>query len=292
MALSFHPLHPLVGAEVRGIDLRQALDDDTKRQLVDAFGKYFFLLIRDQKLEKEDQERYSTIFGDIEYRTAYKVARRTDPRSQYVSNTREDGILANGELYFHQDQTFFADPMIACTLYGIEIPSRGGDTLFANAGALFESLPDDYRKKLDGLTALHVFDYGRDPNAPMEDAEIPESSPRCIQPLIWTHPRTGRKSIWVNRIAVYSIFGIDREEGQKIILDLSARINDARFYYRHKWRVGDVVLWDNLQLQHMREDFDPGEPRTLRRMPILSSHRNDNSDRLRPDVTRQLTGVS
>lgn len=291
MALSFHPLHPLVGAEVRGIDLRNPLDAVTKQALADAFAKYFFLLIRDQKLEKEDQERYSSVFGDVEYRTAYAVVRRTDPRSQYVSNTREDGILANGELYFHQDQTFFADPMIACTLYGMEIPTRGGDTLFANSGALYESLPADYREKLDGRTALHVFDYGRDPNAPMEDSEIPETSPRCIQPVIWTHPLTGRKSIWINQIAVYSIYGLDREEGKKIILDLSARINDPKFYYRHKWRVGDVVLWDNLQLQHMRENFDPSEPRTLRRMPILSSHRSGNSDRLRPAVTRQVTAL-
>ncbi len=296
MAISLVPLHPLVGAEVRGIDLGRPIDEATRQQLVDAFAKYFFLLVRDQRLDKEQQERYSCLFGQVEYRTAYAVPAGTDPRSQYVSNTRGDGILSNGELSFHQDQTFFADPMIACTLHAIEIPSRGGDTLFANSGALFESLPAAYRATLEGLTALHVFDYGRDPNAPMEDAEIPASSPRCIQPLVWTHPRTGRKSLWVNHIAVDHIIGLGREAGKKIIRDLSARINDPKLYYRHQWRVGDIILWDNLQLQHMRENFDPREPRTLRRMPILSRHRADNSDRLKtllpqPAAARQQAAI-
>lgn len=281
MAVSFVPLHPLVGAEVRGIDLSKPIDEATKTQLTDAFAKYFFLLVRDQKLEKADQERYSSIFGDIEYRTAYAVPEGTDPRSQHVSNTRADGILSNGELTFHQDQTFFADPMICCTLYAIEVPSRGGDTLFANSGAVLESLPPEDRARLEGMTGLHVFDYGRDPNKPMDDTELPPSSPRCIQPVVWTHPRTGRKSLWMNRIAVDHLIGLSREEGKKIIADLSARFHDPRFYYRHQWRVGDIVLWDNLQLAHMREDFDPREPRTLRRMPVLSRHRADNRDMLR-----------
>ncbi len=278
MAISVVPLHPLIGAEVKGIDLRKPFDAATKRLLVDAFGKYFFLLVRDQKLEKEDQERYSSLFGDIEYRTAYAVPEGTDPRSQYVSNTRADGILSNGELYFHQDQTFFADPMICCTLFAIEVPSKGGDTLFANSGALLDSYPPEYRAKLEKLTALHVFDYGRDPNTPMVDTEISPSSPRCIQPVVWTHPRTGRKSVWLNRIGVDHIIGLERAEGRKIIEEMSIRVNDPKFYYRHQWRVGDVVLGGNLQTLHMRENFDPREPRTLRRMTMLSRHRADNSD--------------
>ncbi|MSQ71197.1 MAG: TauD/TfdA family dioxygenase [Betaproteobacteria bacterium] len=290
MAVSFVPLHPLVGAEVKGLDLRNPMDEATHKQLQDAFSRYFFLLVRDQKLEKEDQERYSLIFGDIEYRTAYDVP-RTDPRSQYVSNTRTDGILGNGELYFHQDQTFFADPMIACTLYAIEIPSSGGDTLFANSGALYDSLPEDYRSKLDGLTSLHVFDYGRDPNAPMEDREIPASSPRCIQPVVWIHPKTGRKSLWVNHIAVDHIHGMSREEGKRIVLDLAERIANPELYYRHQWRVGDIVMWDNLQLQHMRENFDASQPRTLRRMPLLSKYRADNRDRLRSFATEAVAAA-
>lgn len=268
MALNLRPLHDLVGVEVKGIDLRLPIDEQTGQELIAAFRKHYVLLVRDQKLEQADQERYSSIFGDITYRGGY--APDGSPRtSQFISNTREDGILSNGELYFHQDQTFFDPIMVACTLYGIEIPAQGGDTLFADSAALYESLPADYQAKLDGLKALHVFDYGRDPNKRMEESEISQDAPRCVHPVIWHNPHTGRKHVWMNPVSVHHIQDMDSDESDEIVADLSARINDTKFYYRHQWRVGDIVIWDNQSVQHMRENFDPSQPRTLRRMPLL-----------------------
>ncbi|MSQ71198.1 MAG: TauD/TfdA family dioxygenase [Betaproteobacteria bacterium] len=271
MGIRFKPLHPHVGAEVEGFDFRNPIDADTRRSLLEGFGRHRVLVVRGQDLEPEHQQRFSEVFGVVAYRGNHKSAdgKESPIMQQHVSNNRPDGIIGLGELSFHNDQVHFEEPNCACTLYAIEVPAEGGDTLFANTGVVFESLPEAMQRKLKPLTALHVYDFTSSYNARMPGALAPPGSPCHVQPVVWAEPSTGKHGIWINRVTMQKINEVSAEESDQLVDDLFARIEDPAVYYRHRWQPRDLVLWNNFMTLHRREDFDPKAPRTLRRMPIL-----------------------
>lgn len=269
------PLHPFVGAEVRGLDLSKPFDDPTVRMLKDAFAKHFVLVVRGQHdLAAEDQQRFAELFGSVTYRGTY---RDKPMKEMYVSNTRKDGILPDGELAFHNDQLHFEVPTSACTLYALEIPEIGGDTLFSATMSVYEDLPKEVQEKLDGLRAEQAFDgKAKEYNVRMTEENTTSNVRKNTQRVIWRNPETGRKSIWVSRITTVRIEGMPQDEGDAIIADLIARIEDPAKIYHHKWQVGDLVIWDNWSVQHKRTDFDRNERRNMRRMPIMATDRRFN----------------
>lgn len=269
------PLHPLVGAEVKDLDMSKPFEDETVKTLKDAFAKHFVLVLRGQHdLRAEDQQRFAQLFGEVTYRGTYRDTPMTE---MYVSNTRKDGILPDGELAFHNDQLHFDVPTSACTLYAMEVPKEGGDTLFSATMSVYEDLPKETQEKLDGLRAEQVFDgRAKEYNVRMTEANTTSNAKKSTQRVVWRNPETGRKSIWVSKITTVKIEGLPQEEGDALIADLVTRIEDPAKVYHHTWQVGDLVVWDNWSVQHMRTDFDRNERRNMRRMPIMATDRRFN----------------
>ncbi len=269
MSITLHPLSAHVGAEVRGLDLTKDIDETTADSLRHAFREHHLLLVRQTGVSSDDQIRFARLFGEVTIRVKPADAIEA-PMEQYVSNTRVDGILGDGEIEFHHDHVFFDEPLRAIILYGIEIPPTGSATKFRNAIALFDSLPRDLQQRCEAVRCLHLFDYSGDFTRWQDPAKASPDAPRAWQPLVWTSAETGQKALWLSPINTVDFEGVSREEGMALIRSLRTLADGSeQFVYRHKWTPGDLVIWSNRTLQHARLPFDPSERRTLRRTPIL-----------------------
>ena len=268
MAASFKPLSDVLGAEVLGIDLHRPIADNDAAALRQALLDYHVLLVRQPDVTDREHMTFCETFGDIQ-------AERTVPDAEsgqvagmmHVSNVRDDGILPNGEMWFHSDQCYFDTPCKCTSLYGIETPKSGGFTRFSNCIAAYNDLPPATKARLDGLVGMNVYDYAS-PNMNKKTADRTPDAPQYAQPLIRSHTETGAKSIYVNRLMTDSILDIDEAESRTILEDLFTRIEDERYVYEHPWQPGDLVIWDNRCLVHARTDFDSVEPRLLRRFSV------------------------
>lgn len=265
--LTIRRLSPIVGAEVTGMDFSKAADEGTVAQLKDAFQQYELLLFRKAELSVEDQARFGRIFGKITVRGEYKPNEYAD--TQHISNRRHDGMLGDGELRFHCDQLFFPEPLSALMLYAIEVPSKGGETLFCNTNLAYQRMSPEFKKQLEGLHCLHAYDYKANLSDPNFAANAPSDAPRHVHPLIWTNPATGRKAIWIGQASTQKVMELDPDQSKALLSRLKDLIYDDSNVYRHRWQVGDLLIWSNRMLQHARTPFDPTEARTLRRTPIV-----------------------
>ena len=264
MPLETRPLSPALGVEITGVDLSQPIRPEVAGELRDLYGRHHLLLLRGQRIDEDDQLRFAELVGPISRRSpAMQKA-----KAAYVSNSRADGILGQGELYFHSDNTFFVHPLKAIGLYGIEIPPTGGDTLFANCAAVYAALPEALRRRLDGLSSYQLFDYDGDYAKRSVEEGTPANAPRAIHPLVWTDPDSGTRALFLSEHTTVRINEIPIAEGEALIAELRGWIADPRFGYRHRWQAGDMLLWDNIILQHAREPFDTSYRRTLRRTPV------------------------
>jgi taurine dioxygenase len=186
-----------------------------------------------------------------------------------ISNIRQDGkpigALPDGEMHFHSDQCHQETPAKATMLYKIEVPSQGGNTLLANTYLAYETLPADVKHCIAGHRALNA--YQTDTTLRSADYEGVGSS--CWHPVVRTHPVTGRKALYVNRLMTREIEGLPPVESEAILEMLFDHQEQVRFVYEHVWRTGDVLIWDNRCTVHARTDFSAGERRLLRRVTIL-----------------------
>src|SRR4029079_5287915 len=148
-------------------------------------------------------------------------------------------------------------------LYAIEIPSVGGNTLFANAYLAYELLPDDIKRRIAGRKALNAYDY--DTAATIRKTDVPAGAPSFAHPVVRTHPATGRKALYVNRLMTRRIEGLPAAESEELLNLLFDHQEQPQFIYEHVWRVGDILMWDNRCTLHARTDFSAGERRLMRR---------------------------
>ena len=268
MPLELRALTPALGAEVYGIDLRDTLDAGAARELRAAWDKYQVLLIRDQNISIDDQRRFVKVFGEIQPPRT-RQGERLNPDVMYVANVvvdGEKGDLPDGEMQFHADQCYFEVPARGAILYAIEVPSKGGNTLFASTYRAYETLPGDLRKRIAGRSAVFTYDaYG---NPYKRKALDLSKVPHFTHPMVIAHPATKRPALFVNRLMTDSIVGMSREESESLLKRLFAHLEQPENIYEHVWRPGDVVIWDNLSTLHARTDFDPKERRALRRAAI------------------------
>jgi taurine dioxygenase len=262
------PLSDALGAEVQGIDLRD-LSPEQNQKILDAWHENLVVLIRNQTLSEEDQVRFGRLFGGGALSSGHIPALERVEGLVYVTNVKQpdrpDGILPDGEMQFHSDQCYRDHPSKGTMLYAIEIPSEGGNTLFANTYKAYETLPDDVKQKIKGLRALNVYDYGLNPTRrgqPNADA------PSHVHPVVRTHPVTRRKSLFVNRLMTARIEGMPEEESDALLEYLFAHQEQQQFIYSHRWQVGDVLIWDNRCALHARTDFDPKQRRVMRRITL------------------------
>ena len=264
------PLSPALGAEIVGVDLSEPLDDATAPRVLDAWHEHLVLLFRDQHLSENDEVRFAETFGEpAKIHTKQFV--RNHPAVMLISNIREDGkpigALPDGEMHFHSDQCHQERPAKASMLYAIEVPSKGGNTLFANAYLAYETLPEPLKRRIEGRRAINAYDY--DNAAMRRGTTVRDGVPSHAHPVVRTHPVTGRKALYVNRLMTACIEGMAPTESEEILQALFDHQEQRQFVYEHVWRPGDMLMWDNRCTLHARTDFSPGERRLLRRVTIL-----------------------
>jgi len=270
MTIEIERLSPALGAAVTGIDLREPVEAPTRDAILDAWREHHMLVFPGQLLDDADHVRACEIFGEIQpERLNPHLADDANPAVHFVSNIRDDGILPHGDIVFHMDQMQYEKPSQAMSLYGIEIPSTGGETIFSNSHLAYEALPADVKQRLEGLRAENAYLY-YSPNMMRKVTAREEEAPRAIHPVVRTHPVTGRKAIYVNRLLSDRIINMDPAESDELLEMLFLLIEEDRFIYEHKWRVGDVIIWDNRSLLHARNTYDSeNERRQLRRIAIV-----------------------
>ncbi len=268
--LQTRPLSPALGAEILGVDLTRPLSDATFADILDCWHENLVILLRDQHLTEDDQVRFAERFGPL----AISHTRRfttANPAVMLISNVRENGkqigALPDGEMHFHSDQCYQEVPAKGSMLYAIEIPSQGGNTLFANAYKAYETLPEQIKKRIDGRKAMHAYDY--DAAATKRGTRIKEGVPHFAHPVVRTHPATGRKALYVNRLMTVAIEGLPEAESEELLAFLFAHQEKSEFIYEHVWRVSDLLLWDNRCALHARSDFSSDERRLMRRVTVL-----------------------
>ena len=177
------PLSAALGAEIAGVDLSRELDSSTVKAIEEAWYEHLVILFRGQSLSNEDQVRFCRHFGDLEHVRTGKHANEDMPFTMMITNVGDTGFataLENGEMWFHSDQCYYEVPARASTLYAIEIPSRGGNTLFANCYTAWETLPEDRRRMLAPLAAHHIYDYSGNPLK--RGAHIDPDAPQFVHP--------------------------------------------------------------------------------------------------------------
>ena len=263
--MELRSLSDALGVEVTGVDLARPLEQATAAALREAFAQHHLLLLRGQEIDEAAQVRFATLIGPVSHRGAYMRERD----ASHVSNVRPDGILGSGVIHFHSDHTFFRHPLKAICLHAIEVPASGGDTLFSNVAAAYDRLPADLKRRIEGLSSLQLFDYNGDYNRRTLERDAPADAPRCVHPLVLEVG--GRRVLFLHAHTTARIDGLSDAETDALIDELVGYIADPAICYRHVWRPGDVLLWNNMTLQHARTDFDPAERRTLRRVPIAVS---------------------
>jgi taurine dioxygenase len=263
------PLSPALGAEILGVDLREPIDDALKRKFLDTWHQHLVILLRNQTLDEDTQVRFAETFGPPSKVTSGRSYSVKHPAVMLISNIREDGkpigALPDGEMHFHTDQCHREIPAKATMLYALEIPSRGGNTLFANAYTAYETLPEDIKRRIASRRALNAYDT----DTTTRSASYEGAGSSYWHPVVRTHPDTGRKALYVNRLMTREIEGLSREESEALLQRLFDHQEQPKFVYEHVWRPGDILMWDNRCTLHARTDFSAGERRLLRRVTIL-----------------------
>ncbi len=272
------PLSKHIGAEIRGIDLGDTLDTATIARIHRAWLDHSVLLFRGQKLEQEDLLRVTEYFGPIgplgrPPKFFPKGYSRLLPNIMMISNIRENGetigALPDGEMNFHHDMSHHDVPHNGTLLYSLEIPSYGGDTLFASGYAAYDTLDPAIKAKLEGRRAFHHYDYG----STMRGKAGIGATAQAAHPVFRTHDETGRKAIYVNRLMTREIEGLPQEESDALLEALFDHSEKPEFVYRHVWNVGDLLIWDNRCSTHARDDFPSDQRRLMLRTTVQGTVR-------------------
>lgn len=266
--IHIEPLSNALGAVVTGIDLNNPIDLDTEITLRGLYQKHHLLHLKAPDLSDNAQARFAELFGKTSLRERNKE-KTASSDNQYVSNIRPDGIFGKGELDFHIDQLFLEEPLKAIILYAVEVPEEGGDTTFVNASAAYEAMPDSLKARIENLRCLHARAYDTKTTDDWNVIESSEDSPRWVHPMVHTNPKTGERALWVNKITTLGVEGMTSDESDAMLEEVRGYLYDPALSYCHHWTPGDLILWDNLTLQHARAPFAPTAKRTLRRTAIL-----------------------
>jgi taurine dioxygenase len=266
------PTRASLGAEISGIDLAQPLDDETFAVIERAYNDYGVIFFRHQHITPTQQVAFTRRFGEIEFNVfGERWSVPGSPGIVVVSNVTKDGrptgVRRAGENW-HSDMCYAARPPRGTILYALEVPDlfglRLGDTEFASAAAAWDALPASIRDQIDGRYA--VFDFGSRKRAfPLKQAKI-DRYPPVRHPIVRTHPYTGRRCLNVIRDDCVGIDGVDQEEAEALIAALADHIVKPAFIYRHQWRRGDLLMWDNCTVQHRAiQDYDMPQRRLMHR---------------------------
>lgn len=284
MSMSISPYSAALGAEMTGVKLSASCDDDLIAAIKTALHEHLVLVIRDQDLAPGDQVAFSERFGELVVRVSGEFLHPDYPPVLILSNRVVEGQSegatdAYAGSHWHSDLTYAEKPSFGSMLHALEVAEEGGDTAWASMYAAYDALSEETRSRIDGLKAIHVRDRRRNPRAGISDdfdrdvnkyydIKVPDSR----HPMVRTHPVTGRKALYVSPRFTVAIDGVDDAEGQPLLDELFKHQKKPEFIFQHKWRVGDLVFWDNSATIHFAcGGIKPPGVRKLHRTSIAGS---------------------
>lgn len=271
MSFEIFPMDAALGAEIKGIDLSQPIGEADFARLREAYHQYALLLFRDQELTPEQHKTFTRGFGELEVHVLDQWHLPNHPEVLIVSNLKDGdrhvGIYNAGK-YWHTDLSYMQAPSKGSVLYAIEVPHDGdrplGDTRFTSTAAAYARLSDETKTKIDGLKANFSLAHQRaklkkeGDNVPLTADQLAKT-PIATHNIVQKHPVTGRRVLFVNEGHTIEILDLPDEEGKDLLAELKAHATNPQFVYCHSWRVGDVLMWDNIQTQHLAS-FDYALP--------------------------------
>jgi len=273
-----------LGAEISGIDVGRPMSDAAFKRIEDAFHEHCVLVFRNQRLTPEGHTGFSRRFGDL---LVHVMRQYNDPQmpevlvlSNIVADGKPIGMQDAGQ-YWHTDLSYTAEPSRCSLLYALEVPFENGvalgDTLFVNTCAAYDALPHDMKARLAGRNATHSYTarYERMQKGGSRvelEEDQKKAVPEVVHPIVRTHPFTGRKSLYVNEGFTGGIVGMPKDESDALLAGLYEHVIDPRFMYRHRWQVGDLLMWDNCSTQHNAvANYAPHQRRHMRRTTVRGS---------------------
>lgn len=282
-----------LGAEISGVDLSKPLDDATFAQIHRAFFDNEVVFFRNQRLTPDQQIAFTRRFGALEHHVRKEARLEGFPEILIISNVLDEQGKPIGSQdagrFWHSDLSYKKEPSMLSALYSIEVPEKEdrvyGDTGFASTTAAYDALPADMKERLARLKNVHSYRYYRTKNRAaqaeerarggrvVQEPELTEeqlsSVPEVETPLVRTHPVTGRKGLFVNEAHTSHICGLPREESAALLGELYRHITRPEFQYVHKWRPGDLLIWDNAAVQHKATfDYDLPMRRVMYRTTV------------------------
>lgn len=271
-AIQINPF-PVIGAEIRGVSLAGPVNPETHALLNQAFTDHAVLAFRDQSLNAPQMLEAMKIFGEVFPQHNPRFSVPDCPMVHYISN---QDTLENGKRYipgegYHTDHSNDPSPPKATVLSAVKLPSKGGDTQFVNMYRAYDDLPQDLKTRLEGRRAIHVYQSSHsERKLPQLSNERRAVVPNAVlQPLVVTHPESGRRALYINPIRIEGILGMDDREALPLLDELLEHATQDRYQYRHAWLPGDLVMWDNRCLMHKANaDYDMSEPRYLYRLML------------------------
>ncbi len=278
--LTVRKLHPALGAEVHGIDMRAPLDGATFRALHDIWMEHLVLVFPSQHVTDAEHVAFTRHFGEPEIFHQKIIRSQRVPEIFRVANVDENDALMDPSdpvaqqvglaQLWHTDSSYREVPCTGALLHGIEVSRTGGETQFTNLYLAYEALPETTRRHIEGRRARHDFGnmHTLRPLKPLT-AEEKAAMPAIWQPMVRRHPVTGRKSLYISPIYNNAVEGLSDEDGRALIAELTEFAAQPRFVYRHRWETDDVLMWDNRCTMHQVTPFDPRERRVMHRTTIV-----------------------
>ncbi len=268
-------LSAALGAEVGGVDLSQPLDDATVASIRAAWLEHVVLVFRDQVLSDGDLVAFSNRIGQLDRVPGWEDFHSDGhPDVLVISNVTEHGtaigVLGDGEAAWHTDMSYRPDPPIASVLLGVEVPPTGGDTSFMSMYAALDALPPGLRAELVGVELNHDDSRASTGELRPGHAEVTDVSRAggARHPIVRPHPETGRPALYLGRRLNAYVVGMSVADSENLLDRVWATLDTPGLTYRHRWRAGDVVMWDNRCAMHRRDAFDPSERRIMHRTQI------------------------
>jgi taurine dioxygenase len=244
------------GMEITGIDLAQPLSPQQRDEIVQAFRTHPILLFRNQRLTKAQQYAFTLNFGEIEDQHVNRLIDSERYAAVHmVSNLDRDGNPSNrleerGNYFWHTDKSYHAVPSLLTMLHAVELPGEGGETQFANTAMAYAALPEAEQRRIAGLSAVHSWEASRrNSGSRLATEEQQRERPPVTHPLVRVHPDTGAGALYLGN-HVSHVVGLPPSESRDLIARLTVHATQPRFVYSHRWREGDLVLWDNRCLLH------------------------------------------
>ncbi|MDB5862371.1 MAG: hypothetical protein JWO70_177 [Betaproteobacteria bacterium] len=263
--------------EIVGLKLWENVDARTVDELRGLWSEHGVLVFRRQAISEHELADFCALFGPLELTVRRDWASSVRPEVGIISNLKDGtgapiGGLGDGEVYWHSDQSYMLNPATGAALHAVEIAHEGGGTRWANLAMAYEALPPALKSAVEGKSG--IFDYskrlaGYKEADRMVPADQKNRTPPVTHPLVHAHPRTGRKSLYLDPTTSVGIVGMETKAANALLDELAALATQPRFVYQHQWQVGDTLLWDNGFLLHQRDPFPATEKRLMKRMTMI-----------------------